>query len=145
MSEPRETELQSQIARLNEEVERLVRLNALLQEKLDALSRRFFGVKSEALDKNQWTLLLQQAEGSGPLEGKGSGPEASGAEPPELPKPAKTERRERKPRLSENLPTTQEELIPEEVKACPQAWRHIGDEVTEQLDFTPGGFSRHLI
>ena len=36
-----------------------------------------------------------------------------------------------------------EEVIePEPVKACPEAWRRIGEEVSERLDYEPARFLR---
>jgi transposase len=32
------------------------------------------------------------------------------------------------------------EDVPAEVKQCPDAWRRIGEEITEQIDFEPGRF-----
>jgi hypothetical protein len=34
--------------------------------------------------------------------------------------------------------------VPEEVKADPQAWRRIGEEVSKRLDFEPGSFAATL-
>ena len=82
MSDAREAELlkllEAQQRRLEEQAGEI----KLLRQKLDALARRMFGVKSEQLDKNQLLLLLQEAEAPGPAMGKGSGPEAQLAEPP---------------------------------------------------------------
>lgn len=36
-------------------------------------------------------------------------------------------------------------LDPEPVKACPDAWRCIGSEITEQLDYRPGRFLRRRL
>ena len=32
--------------------------------------------------------------------------------------------------------------MPEPVKACPEAWRRIGEEVSERLDYEPARFLR---
>jgi transposase len=54
--------------------------------------------------------------------------------------------KERRLRIPEHLPVGEQIIIdPEEVKAEPQALRHMGDEVTEQMDYTPGKFSKRLI
>jgi transposase len=50
--------------------------------------------------------------------------------------------RERGPRLPEHLPVVEEIIIPEPVKAAPQQWRRIGEEVSEKLDYEPGRFLR---
>jgi len=52
----------------------------------------------------------------------------------------KKKRPERQPRLPEHLPVEEEILLPEPVKACPEAWRRIGEEISEQLDYQPGRF-----
>jgi transposase len=49
------------------------------------------------------------------------------------------------PRLPENLPVVEEVIEPEPVKAAPQQWRFIGEEVSEQLDYEPGRFLRRRI
>jgi transposase len=52
-------------------------------------------------------------------------------------KPAK---RARAPRLPDHLPVIEEVIDPEPVKAAPEHWRCIGQEVSEQLDYEPGRF-----
>ena len=59
-------------------------------------------------------------------------------------KPVKP-RREREARVPEHLPAVDEVIEPEEVAAAPEAWRHIGDEVTVQLDYQPARFFRRRI
>jgi transposase len=45
-------------------------------------------------------------------------------------------------RLPEHLPVVEEVIEPEPVKAQPEQWRCIGQEVSEQLDYEPGRFLR---
>jgi len=136
----------TEAALLLEELKRLKQENELLRQKLDALARRLFGVKSERLEKNQLLLLLQEAETPGPALGKGSGPEADVAEPPRplysLKAASSGRPRDRKPRLPEHLPVIEEVIEPEPVKAAPQQWRRIGEEVSERLDYEPARFLR---
>jgi transposase len=47
--------------------------------------------------------------------------------------------------VPEHLPVVEEVIDPEPVKACPQAWRCIGEEVTEQLDYAPAHFFKRRI
>jgi transposase len=54
-------------------------------------------------------------------------------------------RKESTPRLPENLPLVEQVIDPEPVQAAPQAWRCIGQEVNEQLDYEPGRFLRRRI
>ncbi len=129
-------------AKLLDELNRLRQENELLRQKLDALARRLFGAKSEQLDKNQLLLLLQEAETPGPGVGKGSGPEAEQAEPPRPGKASAAKPRERAPRLPEHLPVIEQIIDPEPVKAAPEQWRRIGEEVSERLDYEPARFMR---
>jgi transposase len=129
---PSEREIQ-----LSEEL-RLARLEIqLLKVKLDALARRVFGRSSEQLEAGQLQLLLEgldeiaqvreEAKSNGSGAGDKKRPERSG---------------ERRPRLPEHLPVKEVILEPEEVQASPQDWVCIGEEVTEQLDYTPASFTR---
>jgi transposase len=47
-----------------------------------------------------------------------------------------------KARLPEQLPVIEEVIDPDAVKAQPEGWRCIGQEVSEQLDYEPGRFLR---
>lgn len=135
-------------ARLTEEVAALREENRLLREKIDLLIRRIFGKSSEQLDDNQLMLLLQGGD-----DGAKKDP-ASSASPGALEaeikqrgkdnKPARA-RKEREARVPEHLPAVDEVIEPEEVIAAPNAWRHIGEEVTEQLDYQPARFLRRRI
>jgi transposase len=110
--------------------------NKLLRHKLDALARRLFGVSSEALDPAQLQLLLAMPELSAkPVEN------SSASSSVETPRTVAV-RKDRKVRIPENLPVVEEVIDPEPVKAQPQNWRCIGQEVTEQLDYEPGRFLR---
>jgi len=119
----------------------------LLKEKIDLLVRRIFGAKSEQLDDAQFMLLLQG-------DGEAKKATASSADACALEaeidrrakdnKPVKT-RREREARVPEHLPAVDEVIEPEEVAAAPAAWRHIGEEITVQLDYQPAKFFRRRI
>lgn len=124
--------------RLAEEL-RLARLEIkLLRQKLDALARRVFGTSSEKLDPAQLQLLLEGLE-------EFAAAEALPPEPAPLPaESGKTavERAARRPRLPEHLPVKETVLDPEVVKAQPENWIRIGEEISEQLDYTPASFVR---
>ncbi len=141
MTEPEQSQ-QQEIARLQEENARLRQEVKLLKQKLDLVIRQLYGSKSERLDPAQLELMLSELNGEdGPPPGKEKAPaisllEESGDEPGAK----KRERRERRPRLPENLPVVEEIILPEAVKGCPQAYRRIGEEVSEQLDYEPGRF-----
>ena len=130
-----QTELAEARSSFQQERLRLLQENTLLRQKLDALARRLFGQKSEQLAPAQLQLLFQELEAPGPAVGKPSGPlslESDSARPA-----ASTPRPARGPRLPEHLPVLEEVIEPEPVKACPEAWRRIGEEVTERLDYEP--------
>ncbi|OYW28514.1 MAG: transposase, partial [Chthoniobacter sp. 12-60-6] len=120
----------------------------LLREKIDLLVRRIFGKSSEQLDDNQLMLLLQGGDdGSKKDPASSASPGALEAEIKERGrdnKPVKL-RKKREARVPEHLPAVDEVIEPEEVTAAPEAWRHIGEEVTEQLDYQPARFLRRRI
>lgn len=132
---PREQQLIAQLEQCQQALAVAQRENLLLRQKIDALARRIFGVSSEALDPAQLQLLLQM-------------PELKPVENPPAPivlekaKPMVALRKHRTQRLPENLPVIEEVIDPEPVKAKPENWRCIGQEVSEQLDYEPGRFLR---
>lgn len=112
---------------------------AQLKQTIDALVRRIFGSKSEALDPAQLELLLgtdlaKKAPAAAPAD---PGPAA------EIPTHQRTAKKPRAPRIPEHLPVTEERILePAEVLAEPSAWRRIGQETREQLHYQRGRFSR---
>lgn len=133
---PREAELSQQLAQCQADLVAVQRENAVLRQKLDALARRLFGVSSEALNPAQLQLLLALPE-------LAASPTATPTAPVVVsersPKPAK---RSRTLRVPAELPVVEEVIDPEPVKAQPEQWRCIGQEVSEQLDYAPGRFLR---
>lgn len=114
--------------------------NALLRQKIDLLVRKLFGTSSEKLDPAQLMLLLQDVEQS-----PGKAPEPVVMEAPRrstVPSPPSTKRT---PRLPEHLPVIEEVIDPAPVKAHPEVWRRIGEEVSERLDYEPARFLRRRI
>ena len=124
--------LRSENLRLNQEVK-------LLQEKLDLLIRRFFGKSSEKMDPAQMLMALEELERCEEADLSKAADEAwrqdASGEPP---------RKRRRPgvgeRIPESLPVVETILDPTEVKADPESWRLIGEETSDSLDYTPGGF-----
>jgi transposase len=116
-------------------VQALQQENALLRQKIDLLVRRVFGSSSEKLSPNQLELLLALSEAPVAIA------------PVEKPAPQNASRpqKERAPRLPEHLPVVEEVLDPEPVKAAPEQWRRIGEEISEQLDYEPGRFLRRRL
>jgi transposase len=130
----REQELARQLSECQEALVQSRRENELLRQKLDALARRIFGVSSEALDPAQLQLLLRLPElAAQPMEN----PPA-----PQVVEKRQSVRKARAPRLPEHLPVVEEVIEPEPVKAQPEQWRCIGQEVSEQLDYEPARFLR---
>jgi transposase len=132
----RETELLNELKVRDQRLSELEKENALLRQKIDALARRIFGVKSEKLNPAQLMLLLQE------IEQPGKSPEPVAAEEPRRSKVPSPPRERRRQRLPEDLPVIEEVIVPEPVKAAPQQWRRIGEEVSEKLDYEPARFLR---
>ncbi len=131
-----EKELAGQLAECQEALTQSRRENELLRQKIDSLIRRVFGSSSERLDRAQLELLLKLPESL-------TDPEP--VEPSTFKITSRNSRKERTPRLPENLPVVEEVIDPEPVKAQPQAWRCIGQEVSEQLDYEPARFLRRRV
>jgi len=131
---PRETELTEQLAQCQKALVEAQRENVLLRQKIDLLVRRVFGASSEVLNPAQLELLLALPAAAPRVTtpAKPSVPDFSMVRP----------RRERTPRLPDHLPVVEEVIEPEPVKAQPEAWRCIGQEVSEQLDYEPARFLR---
>ena len=116
----------------------------LLKEKIDLLIRRLFGSKSEKLDAAQLELLLKDVD-LGKADASAEKAEAASIVEilkPVANRPDKSRRRERWP---QELAVEQEVIEPEEVRDNPEAFRCIGEEITEMLDYRPGKFFRRQI
>ena len=137
---PREAELLEIIRQKDEQIARLEREAELLRQKVDFILKKLFGAKSEKLNPDQLLFLLQGEE-----PGKDSAPEASEAEIGRCEKASPKPRKERETRWPENLTVVETVLDPEPVKVDPQAWRLIGEEVSEQLDYEPAQFIRRRL
>jgi transposase len=134
---PREVQLQTELQACQAALSAAQQEIGWLRQKLDALARRLFGVSSEALNPAQLQLLLQL-------------PELAAQPVPPPPAPVAVEKRPpirkvRAPRLPENLPVVEEVIEPASVQQQPEAWRCIGQEVSEQLDYEPARFLRRRI
>jgi transposase len=138
MSSPREEDLARQLHASREELQRANAKIALLEQKIDLLVRRIFGSKSEKLDSAQLELLLSLADGNA------SGKAEASVEPEAIPSKAESRRnngtKSNEPRWPSDLPVVEEIIEPEVVKTSPHAWRFIGAEVSEQLDYQPARF-----
>ena len=120
MTADREQQLLSEIALLRAE-------NELLREKVSEILRRLYDKKSETLDSAQLELLLD------PDAAK----KASAADPadpgPAAETPVTKKRGPRKPRDISHLPVRETRLIPDEVKANPDAYREIDRASTDRF------------
>ena len=135
---------EARIRQLEADNERQSQEIKLLKEKVDLLIRRLFGAKSEKLDVAQLELLLKEAD-LGKADASAEKAEAApiiGLSKPVPKREAKKERRERWP---QDLPVEREIIEPVEVMAQPEAFRCIGEEITETLDYRPAKFFRHQI
>ncbi len=124
------SELEEQLLKENAHLKQEIRL---LREKVQALIKLSFGTKSEKLDPNQLQLLLG-------MESESGEPEASPPEKVEEAVKPRKSNKPRRPRIPDHLPVEEHILIPPEVEENPEAWRRIGEEVTELLDYEPGRF-----
>jgi transposase len=142
MSDPREAKLLQEIAERDAKITALTRERQLLQERIDHLLKKIYGAKSEKVDVHHLQLLLQELHTPGPAMGNGSSPGAIEIEPPRR---RKISGERRKPRLPEHLPVIEEIIVPEVVKAAPEQWRQIGEEISERLDYEPARFFKRRV
>ena len=126
-------ELRAENARLRQEVQ-------LLHQKMDLLIRPVFGRSSEKPDADQLDLFLLAAENE---PGKVDASSLEEADPRHEPRARRNARsRERWPA---DLPVIEEIIDSKEVQRAPEAWRLIGAEISEQLDYEPGRFLRRRL
>lgn len=123
-------ELLAKLDRAVAALEASQRENALLRQKLDLVLRRMFGSASEKVSPDQLELLLALAAEPEPVP-------VAKTKAVAAPLKARVERRQR---LPQDLPIVEEVLEPAAVQVEPAAWRRIGEEVSEQLDYEPGRF-----
>jgi transposase len=130
----------AKVAELNTEVTELRVEIKFLRGKLDALAKKMFGASSEALDPAQLLLMLAG------LDPKAEEPVEPAAPQRSAQASAPRSRKKREPRTPDNLRIFEERIVPEPVKSNPDAWRLIGEERTELLDYQPAEFfKRHII
>jgi transposase len=108
--------------------------NKLLRQKIDLLVRQKYGARSERLSREQLELMLAG------LDAEENTPDDD--PPPVPPQPRGRRKRNRKPRLPENLPTETHVINPPEVDQNPSAYICIGEEKLVQLDVIPPQYKR---
>src|SRR3984893_908052 len=116
----------------------------LLKEKIDILIRRLFGSKSEKLDAAQLELLLKE-DALGKADASAEKAEASPSVEGLKPVAKRSDKNQRRERWPKDLAVEQEVIEPAEVRENPEAFRCIGAEVTEMLDYQPAKFFRRQI
>lgn len=129
---------QAQVQSLLRENEQLRQELKFLRQKLEWLIKRYFGGgKSEHLDPHQLELLLAGlATAAQPL------PPTAEPLPDRPPKP--TQNKPVRQPLPAHLEVQEVLLEPEEIKQDPAAWKKIGEERTEELDWTPARFIKRV-
>ena len=130
-------ELQRLNAGLVSQLQGLQIENKQLKQKVQFLLLRMFGRKSEKIDPRQLELLLKGLAVEDPPPDNDP--------PPSLPAPPRKPRETSKPRIPANLPTENEVIIPAEVEKNPQAYKCIGEEITEELDVDPARYFKRRI
>jgi transposase len=142
---PLEERLTREVEALRQENLRIVQENKILREKIDLLVRRVFGASSEKMDADQLLLALEGAEAKKPEAASSAADDlVADSEPKRQVKP-----RKKKGGITEellaSLPAVQIVIDPEEVRAEPEAWRLVDEQVTQQLDFEPARYVRRDI
>ena len=137
LSEQLEKALQANVV-LRQDNEFLGKENQLLREKVNLLLRRVFGASSEKMDPAQLQLLLAGAE----LVELAAEPKVQAPKPKAQVQAA---RKAKLPRLPDDLPVVEEIIDPEPVKAAPEQFRQIGQQVSEQLDYEPARYFRRRL
>ena len=127
------TALQADHAVLKSKHEALQAENKLLRNQNAFLKRQLFGKKSEKLDRNQLELLLKIEEADSVIE---SDPEDGDDDPSGGPR-RRRKGGERKVGIPEGTPVEEIVVDPEEVRANPEAYECIGEEVSRELDVVP--------
>ena len=128
------SEVKGRLEQALDTVEALEKENTLLRQKIGLLIRRVFGASSEKLDPAQMELLLGMASSEAGAGKTGASPELGEAALLSCKDPSRPAHpRGHEPRWPADLQVIEQVVEPAEVKAAPQAWRCIGEEVSEQL------------
>lgn len=126
---------------LLEENDLLRQENRLLRQKMDYLIKKYFGGnKSEKMTPGQLELLMAGMETPSVVESSAENPGEETSKTGTREKKAKGGRRS----LPSHLETEEIVIEPPEVKESPESWKHIGNEVTEELDLIPSKFIKRL-
>ncbi len=119
--------------------ERLEGENRLLNQKVQLLIQKLFGKSSEKINPDQLALMFGE-------DSVAPGTPEAAAEVEEVKVPRKKRKlKPRSERLPDDLPVEEVVIEPEEVMANPEAFKRIGEEVTEELDVVPTKFFKRRI
>ena len=119
-------------------IKKLEESRTYLEEQLTLLKQAYYGKRSERhYDPNQGMLFDQET-----LDGMGVGQETEPVPEEEEPKPTRKPRGRKKRGIQSQrpLPVVEETLIPEVVQKSPDAWKKIGQNVTDILEHVPEKF-----
>ena len=125
--------LRAEHATLQASHEKLRAENNMLRRQNGFLRKQLFGKKSEKLDRNQLELLLGVEEADSVIESEEDDDEG----PPAGSRQRRRRRTERKVRIPEGTPSEEVIIDPDEVKADPEAYECIGEELSKELDVVP--------
>lgn len=131
MAEPTTKQLLKKLEERDQVIAQLTAENILLRQKVDKLSRMIYGTKSEPFNPNQpdfFEVVPFSGQETGAFE--------------EKPSHDRRKKSKRSCGIPENLPVEETIIDPLEVQLQPEAYNQIGEEVSEQLDYTPGAFRK---
>ncbi len=134
--------LREEISRRDVIIERQAAEISILRQNIDALARRCFGASSEKIDPGQKLFdFITEATGE---DNTSHAPAAPG---PLIafPKKPKKKHKTRAPRIPDHLPVEREEIIPAQVQLNPEAFRRMGEEITEQIQYKRAEFVRKQV
>jgi transposase len=139
---PLAAEVAQLIASLVKKVDCLTIENKWLRQKIDALARLCFGgTKNEGIDPKQMDLFM-----AGLADLTQVPAPAPAIAPVKASPAAKPARKPARSGIPENLPVERIVILPDEVKANPEAFRQIDEVITKELDFEPAKFlMRHYV
>ena len=129
--------LQQENQQLKERVGALEAEIKLWREKVSQLLKRLYGSSSEKISQEHLQLLMSAILPPPVTE---AAPEPTPPSSKASPSRVRTGRQG----LPKDLPTEEIVIDPEVVKQAPELWKRIGQEITEELDYTPARVFRRL-
>ena len=149
MTEEQAAKLIEQNRLLLEQNEKLLEENAALLSELQqqkdlvaSLLKRIYGPKSEQLSPDQLLMAFLEDEAKKP---DAAGPDDLGPAADDQRKAPRAKRTNKLADSLKGLPTRERIVVSDEVLAEPEAYRLIGEEVSERLHVSPETFTREVI